>query len=93
MFSTYVRLKVLTESGKKYANVELGYASSNDNGSISVDDIEGRTIHPDGTIIPFTGKPYEKLIEKTRARSIWPRSSPCPTSRSAASSSTATTGV
>src|ERR1700677_5130061 len=26
MFSTYVRLKVLTEGGKDYANVELNYA-------------------------------------------------------------------
>lgn len=65
-FSTYVRLKVLTESGKKYANVELEYASSSDNGSTSVTDIAGRTIHSDGTIIPFTGKPYQKLIEKTQ---------------------------
>lgn len=66
--STYVRLKVLTESGKQYANVELRYSSSFDNGSLSIGNIEGRTIHPDGTIIPFTGKPYQKLIEKTRGR-------------------------
>lgn len=66
MFSIYTRLKVLTESGKQYANVELGYASSEDNGSTSIDDIEGRTIHSDGTIIPFTGKPYQKLVEKTQ---------------------------
>jgi hypothetical protein len=66
MFSTYVRLKVLTEKGKEYANVELGYASVTDGGSTSITDIAGRTIHPDGTIIPFTGKPFEKLIEKTR---------------------------
>ncbi len=31
-----------------------------------VEDIQGRTIHPDGTIIPFTGKPYDKLVEKTQ---------------------------
>src|SRR5690348_12653337 len=37
MFSTYVRLKVLTEKGKEYADVELRYASSDDGGSISVD--------------------------------------------------------
>ena len=66
MFSTYIRLKVLTESGKKYANVELGYSSNQYGGSTSLDEIQGRTIHPDGTIIPFTGKPYEKLIEKTQ---------------------------
>lgn len=62
----YERLKVLTESGKKYANVELGYSSSFGNGNVSIDEIEGRTIHPDGTVIPFTGKPYQKLVEKTR---------------------------
>jgi transglutaminase-like putative cysteine protease len=34
--------------------------------TFAVADIEGRTIHPDGTIIPFTGKPYEKLLVKTK---------------------------
>lgn len=66
MWSVYVRLKVLTEKGKDYANVELKYGSSNSGGGYTVNDISGRTIHPDGTIIPFTGKPYEKLIEKTQ---------------------------
>jgi Domain of Unknown Function with PDB structure (DUF3857)/Transglutaminase-like superfamily len=66
MFSIYVRLKVLTEGGKEYSNVQLQYASATFGGSTSVTDIAGRTIHPDGTIIPFTGKPYEKLIEKTQ---------------------------
>jgi len=63
---TYVRLKVLTEGGKDYANVEVGQYNSYDNGSYKIEDIAGRTIHPDGTIIPFTGKPYEKLIQKGR---------------------------
>jgi len=66
MFSTYVRLKVLTERGKEYANVELSFAHLTDGGSTAIDNIQGRTIHPDGTIIPFTGKPYEKLVEKTQ---------------------------
>jgi hypothetical protein len=66
MFSTYVRLKVLTERGKQYANVELGYAHSDEGGSTDIDNVQGRTIHPDGTIIPFAGKPYEKLVEKTQ---------------------------
>jgi len=66
MFSIYVRLKVLTEKGKEYSNVELGYASITDGSSSRITDIQGRTIHPDGTIIPFTGKPYDKLIEKTQ---------------------------
>lgn len=66
MWHVYTRLKVLTEKGKDYANVELNYRSTNGGGGYTVSDIAGRTIHPDGTIIPFTGKPYEKLIEKTQ---------------------------
>ncbi len=66
MWSKYVRLKVLTEGGKKYANVELTQYSSSGYGGYTVNDIAGRTIHPDGTIIPFTGKPMEKLVEKGR---------------------------
>src|SRR5882757_1261004 len=70
MFSIYTRLKVLTERGKEYSNVELSFARSTDGNRFSVDDIQGRTIHPDGTIILFTGKPYEKLIEKTQGVKI-----------------------
>jgi hypothetical protein len=60
MFSYYERIKVLTEKGKDSANVELKYFTGE--GGTTVDSIEGRTIHPDGTIVPFTGKPYDKLI-------------------------------
>jgi hypothetical protein len=62
MYSYYVRLKVLTDAGKDNANVELPYFVG-ENGN-SIDNIGGRTIHPDGSIIPFTGKPYDKLIMK-----------------------------
>jgi transglutaminase-like putative cysteine protease len=66
MWSKYVRLKVLSEAGKEYANVELTQYSSSGHGGYTVNGIAGRTIHPDGTIIPFTGKPMEKLVEKTQ---------------------------
>jgi hypothetical protein len=66
MWSKYVRLKVLTERGKDYANVELRQYQATDEGGYTVGDILGRTIHPDGTIIPFTGKPLEKVIEKSQ---------------------------
>jgi len=64
MFSVYVRLKVLTELGKELGKVEVAYAHGSEGNGYSVEEIQGRTIHPDGTVIPFTGKPYEKLIEK-----------------------------
>jgi len=63
MWSTYVRLKVLNEGGKKYGDVELRYAAGGP-AALNIGDIAGRTIHPDGSVIPFTGKPYEKLIVK-----------------------------
>ncbi len=62
MYSFYVRLKVLTEGGKEKANVELPFVS--DRAGFTIDTIAGRTIHPDGTIVAFTGKPYDKMIEK-----------------------------
>jgi len=53
----YRRLKVLNEGGKEYADVEIpSYASSVAN----IEGIEGRTVHPDGTISLFKGKLYRK---------------------------------
>jgi len=71
----YERIKILSEEGKKYANVELGYVSTHDTGDYSgdektLDDIQARTIHADGTVIPFTGKPYLKTMEKVRTAEI-----------------------
>jgi transglutaminase-like putative cysteine protease len=65
----YQRVKILNEEGKKYANVELNYVRTSAYGEYegneqTVGEIVGRTIHADGTIIPFTGKPYLKTIEK-----------------------------
>src|SRR5580692_6015888 len=42
----YKRIKVLTEKGKELANVDVPYG-----GDWKVQDIKGRTIHSDGTII------------------------------------------
>lgn len=62
MQSTYVRLKILRDEGKRYGDVEIsGYSQD-----YQITDVQGRTIHPDGTVVPFTGKPYEKLLFKTK---------------------------
>lgn len=52
----YVRMKVLKDSGKDFANLELE----------NVSEFAGRTIHADGTVIPYKGKPYEKLVQKSK---------------------------
>jgi hypothetical protein len=75
----YQRIKILTKEGEKYANVELPFVSTDDDyGSIggdnkTLEDITGRTIHPDGKIIPFTGKPYLKVIEKDKGLKLQER--------------------
>ena len=64
MHSVYVRMKILTEEGKKYADVEIPYERRN----FGITSVSGRTIHSDGTIVPFTGKPYEKLLSRSAFR-------------------------
>ena len=66
MYSEYVRLKILTEGGKDEANIELRYTAGGDM-RYQVTDIAGRTIHPDGTIVPFVGKPYERTVAKVQS--------------------------
>jgi hypothetical protein len=60
--STYKRIKVLTEAGRKYADVELPYNRR----GFSISEISGRTIHPDGKVIPFEGKPFDKVLVRGR---------------------------
>lgn len=59
--SFYARIKVLSEKGKDLATVQLPYFR----GGTKIDDIKGRTIHADGTVIPLEGKPEDLLIEKS----------------------------
>ena len=57
--SLYVRIKVLTEKGKSWGDVEIPAYYGR---AFSITNVMARTIHPDGTIIPLTGKPLEKLL-------------------------------
>ena len=59
----YMRIKVLTDEGKKYGDVEVVYLPSYPfNGRVT--EISARTIRPDGTIVPFDGKVYDKVVFK-----------------------------
>jgi hypothetical protein len=57
----YHRIKVLNDKGKDYADVHIEVPPE-----ISVGDLKARTIHPDGNIIEFTGKPFDKTVFKTK---------------------------
>jgi hypothetical protein len=55
----YHRIKVLTDDGKKYGSVEIDVPFGR-----SLKDLKARTIRPDGSIVEFTGKPFEKILFK-----------------------------
>jgi Domain of Unknown Function with PDB structure (DUF3857) len=57
----YHRIKILNESGKKYADIEISGGFN-----LDVGNLKARTIHPDGSIVEFTGKPFDKTIFKGR---------------------------
>ena len=59
----YAEVKILNEKGKEdFSEIEIPYESGE--ASITVDQVQGRTIEPDGTVVPFTGKPYQKELLK-----------------------------
>jgi len=60
--SEYVRIKILTEKGKELATVRTPYEHRN----FKVTDIQGRTIHSDGTAIPLKTKPSDLMDVKTK---------------------------
>lgn len=64
--SIYSRIKVLTDKGKDLAIVDLPYVR----GKYKITSISGRTIHPDGTVIPLTGKPEDLMTAKSGDREI-----------------------
>jgi hypothetical protein len=57
----YHRIKILNDAGREYANIEIPLDPF-----YRFADLKARTIHPDGSIVEFTGKPFEKTVVKTR---------------------------
>jgi hypothetical protein len=60
--SVYMRIKVLTEEGRKYADVEIPYSQRH----FSISDISGRTVHADGSTVPFAGQVFDKVVLRQR---------------------------
>lgn len=72
----YQRIKILNEKalnpdqrGKTYADIEIPIFNF---GSIveNITDLKARTIKPDGSIVEFTGKPFEKVVFKGRGDKV-----------------------
>jgi len=58
----YFRIKILTEEGRKYADVEIPMWKYQGN----VINVHARTIKPDGSIVNFQGKAFDKEIVKAK---------------------------
>ncbi len=57
----YARIKILTEEGRKYADVEIRFFEGE-----NIHSIKARTIRPDGSIVNFDGKAFDKTIVKAK---------------------------
>lgn len=57
----YNRIKILTEKGVKYADIEIQVPPDG-----SITNLKARTIKPDGSVVEYTGKPFQKTIVKAR---------------------------
>lgn len=60
--SVYMRIKILTEAGRRYADVEIPYSRRN----FKIDGVSGRTVHADGSIVNFEGKVFDKMVLKEK---------------------------
>lgn len=59
---TYARIKILTEEGRKNADVEIPFFKEEG----SIHGVKARTIRPDGSIANFDGKTFDKTIVKAK---------------------------
>ncbi|MGA7520910.1 MAG: DUF3857 domain-containing protein [Acidobacteriaceae bacterium] len=58
----HARIKILTEAGRQqFSDVTVPYEDREEN----IKDVEAWTIHSDGTVIPFAGKPWQKLVVRS----------------------------
>lgn len=62
----YERIKIFTEEGKKYADIELPYFRE----VYSITNVRARTIHPDGSIVEWNGKLLDKTIVRARGYKV-----------------------
>ena len=60
--TNYRRIKILTEKGKKYGNVEIPLVKK----TLRVKDLAARVVHPDGRAVAFVGEVYEKPVVKSK---------------------------
>lgn len=62
----YYRIKILTETGKKYGDIEIPYRK----GKFKVGDIKARTVRPDGSEVQFSGEVFDQVLVKARGLKV-----------------------
>lgn len=60
--SVYFRIKILKESGLRYADVVIPYPKR----KFKIDSVSGRTVHADGSIVPFQGQVMDKMVVRDK---------------------------
>ncbi len=58
----FVRMKILREAGRDIADVPILYSRR----WFTVGDISGRTVHSDGSAVPFAVKPFDRTLARGR---------------------------
>src|SRR6266581_1548370 len=58
----WVRIKIFNEEGRAYADIEIPYFAK----VSTVENIRGRTVRSDGTVIIFNGAVFDKVVAKYR---------------------------
>jgi hypothetical protein len=56
----FVRIKIFTETGRSNADIEIPYVVK----SSSVENIRGRTLQADGSVVPFSGVIFDKVVAR-----------------------------
>jgi len=60
--TSYIRIKIFKEEGKKYADVEIPYVEDR----VEVQNIAARTVAPDGQAVAFGGQVFDKVAARSR---------------------------
>lgn len=62
----YKRVKIFTEKGRRYADIEILHGKNIFGGLVTVEGIRARTIRPDGSVVEFSGEILDKVITSKR---------------------------
>lgn len=62
LHSEYLRIKILNDEGKKYADIEIPYLEK----EVQIENIRARTVRPDGTPVEFNGQIFDRTVLRGR---------------------------